>query len=52
MVSLYKKAMNSDHYATDLQQTTLKLIASKTFAAPYYWIPFVFLGSDLIICVI
>lgn len=45
MVSFYKKAMSSDNYATDLQKAKLELIASKTFAAPYYWAPFVLFGK-------
>lgn len=46
MTKFYEKLLNenSSDYSASLQNAKLQLIESDTYAAPYYWAPFVLIG--------
>lgn len=45
MVSFYEKALGQYSYSGGLQLAKKEMIQQKTYAAPYYWAPFILIGQ-------
>jgi CHAT domain-containing protein/tetratricopeptide (TPR) repeat protein len=45
MVSFYEKALDKYSYSEGLQMAKKEMIQQKTYAAPYYWAPFILIGQ-------
>ena len=45
MVGFYEKALDSYSYSAGLQLAKKEMIERKTYAAPYYWAPFILIGQ-------
>jgi len=45
MVNFYEKALNDYSYSTGLQLAKKEMIQQRTYAAPYYWAPFILIGQ-------
>ncbi len=47
MIDFYQQFFNpSSHFATSLRQAKLKMLKTPTYQNPYYWAPFILIGSN------
>jgi CHAT domain-containing protein len=47
MIDFYQKFFNPDgHFSTSLRQAKLKMIKTPSYQNPYYWAPFILIGSN------